>query len=144
MIKQFNYPAIFKKQKDNGYLVQFIDLPEAITQGNTLLEAIEEAEDCLEEAIANRMAMKLRIPKPSLLKRSQRMISLPITLAAKLALYLALKEKHLTNLAFAKKLKCNEKEIRRLIDPYYQSKLPRIEHALNALGQRLQLNVAYL
>jgi len=39
-------------------------LPEAITQSETIKDALNEAMDCLEEAIANRMEMKLDIPTP--------------------------------------------------------------------------------
>ena len=34
MSSQFNYPSMLVKQKDGGYLVQFQDFPEAITQGD--------------------------------------------------------------------------------------------------------------
>ena len=37
----------------------------------------------------------------------------------------------------ARRLQCDEKELRRLLDPRYPSKLPRIEAALTALGQKL-------
>ena len=39
------YPAIFFKEKDEGYSVVFPDLPGCITQGDNLVEAIEMAED---------------------------------------------------------------------------------------------------
>jgi antitoxin HicB len=37
---------------DGGYVVTFRDLPEAITQGDSIAECLKEASDCLEEAIA--------------------------------------------------------------------------------------------
>src|SRR5438552_2394955 len=96
--------------------------------------------DCLEEAIAHRIAKKLDIPAPSQRKRC-RYVSLPTTFAAKTALYLAMKEKKLSNTSLAKKLDCDEKEVRRLLDPHYNSKLPRIEEALLVLGKRLEVHV---
>lgn len=144
MIKHFIYPAAITKQAEGGYLVKFPDLPEAITQGETLEDALLEAADCLEEAIANRMAMKLEIPKPSRTKKNQHSISLHATIAAKAALYLSMREEKLSNTALAKKLHCDEKEIRRMLDPYYYSKLLSIEHALNALGQQLEISVSRL
>ncbi len=36
---------------DGGYVVTFRDLPEAITQGDSVSECLTEAVDCLEEAI---------------------------------------------------------------------------------------------
>ncbi len=65
MRNQFNYPIKLTKQKEGGYLVQFPDFPEAITQGEDKADALNEAADCLEEAIAHRIAKKLDIPLPS-------------------------------------------------------------------------------
>jgi antitoxin HicB len=140
MSNQFNYPVKLTKQKEGGYLVQFPDLPEAITQGENIEDALNEAMDCLEEAIAHRISSKLDIPAPSQRKKCK-YVALPTTFAAKTALYLAMREKKLSNTSLAKKLDCDEKEIRRLLDPHYNSKLPRIEQALNLLGKRLQLEV---
>lgn len=140
MNDQFNYPVKLTKQKAGGLTVQFFDFPEAITQGETLEEALQEAQDCLEEAIANRIEMKLDIPKPSIRKKCC-YVTFPMTFIAKIALYLTMREKKLNNIALAKKLDCDEKEIRRLLDPHYQSKLPRIEQALIMLGKRLQVQV---
>ncbi len=144
MTRHFIYPVTLTQQREGGYLVEFPDLPEAITQGETREDALQEAADCLEEAIANRIAMKLEIPVPGKAKKNQHSISLHTTMAAKAALYLAIDEKKLSNTALAKKLNCDEKEVRRLLDPYYSSKLPRIEHALNALGQQLEISVTHL
>ncbi|MGQ0749584.1 MAG: type II toxin-antitoxin system HicB family antitoxin [Betaproteobacteria bacterium] len=44
---RFTYPVkITKDRKDGGYVVSSRDLPEAITQGNTVEEALSEAEGC--------------------------------------------------------------------------------------------------
>jgi len=144
MIKHFNYPVKLNKQKEGGYLVTFPDLPEAITQGEDIENALIEAADCLEEAIANRIETDLDIPKPSHPKRNQHVVSLSTTMVAKAALYLIVREKNLSNVVLAKKLDCDEKEIRRLLDPYYSSKLPRIEHMLHLLGHRLNVGVTNL
>ncbi|MFN3233838.1 MAG: type II toxin-antitoxin system HicB family antitoxin [Gammaproteobacteria bacterium] len=143
MNRYFDYPIKLAKQKEGGYLVRFPNFPEAITQGNNKQEAIHEAQDCLEEAVANRMAMKLAIPKPSKAKKSGVLIALPATLAAKAALYITMRNKKLTNVALAKKLNCDEKEVRRLLDPDYTSKFPRIEYALNILGQKLHIGIVH-
>lgn len=143
MNNQFNYPVKLIKQKEGGYLIHFYDLPEAITQGETIEDALNEAVDCLEEAIAYRISKKLDIPAPSQRKRCK-YVMLPTTFIAKTALYLAMREKKLSNTSLAKKLDCDEKEIRRLIDPHYNSKLPRIEQALHILGKKLQVEIISL
>ena len=59
MNQKIIYPVKLTKQNEGGYLVTFPDLPEAITQGKSIADALIEANDCLEEAIANRIEMKL-------------------------------------------------------------------------------------
>ena len=61
---------------------------------------------------------------------------------AKVALYLAMREAGITNMELAKKLGVDEKEVRRLLDPHYGSKLPRIAEAISLLGQRLVIDLA--
>jgi antitoxin HicB len=60
---------------------------------------------------------------------------------AKAALYVAMREAHVTNVQLAKQLGVNEKEVRRLLDPHYASKLPRIAQAVAALGKRLVIGL---
>lgn len=55
-MEHFVYPATLTPDtKNGGFVVTFADVPEAITQGEDLVDALKEAADCLEEAIANRM-----------------------------------------------------------------------------------------
>ena len=140
----FTYPIELTEQPEGGYLVLFPDLPEAITQGESKEEALEEAIDCLEEAVANRIEMKLDIPYGSKIETHQNCVSLSATLAAKAALYLTIKKEKLTNTKLAQKINCDEKEIRRLLDPHFKSKIPRIEQVLHQLGQKLEISFSAL
>jgi predicted RNase H-like HicB family nuclease len=55
-MNHFAYPARFVADTtDGGFVVTFVDLPEAITQGDDLEDALHQAADCLEEAIAGRL-----------------------------------------------------------------------------------------
>jgi len=141
-MQNFIYPAtLTPDKKDGGFVVKFGDVPEAITQGEDVEDALSEAADCLEEAIANRIVLGLPIPKPSRLKKGQYAVSLPAQTAAKAALYIAIGEARITKVELAKRLRCNEKEVRRLLDPQHPSKLPRIESALAAMGQKLVVGI---
>ncbi len=141
-MQSFIYPVNLTLDKDDGgYVIKFIDLPEAITQGETVNDALHEAADCLEEAIANRIAMGLPIPNPSPAKSGQYIVPLPALMAAKAALYLAIREIGISKVDLAKKLGCDEKEVRRLLDPHHSSKIPRIESALHAVGKNLIVGV---
>jgi len=65
----------------------------------------------------------------------------PALTAAKAALYLALRESGISKSELAARLGCDEKEVRRLLDPRHPSKLPRIERALSALGKSLAVRL---
>jgi antitoxin HicB len=137
-MERFVYPATLTPDtKDGGFVVTFVDVPEAITQGEDVADALREAADCLEEAIANRIVEGLPLPPPSLVRKRQHAVLLPAQTAAKAALYVALQEAKITKAELAKRLQCDEKEVRRLLDPRHPSKLPRIDSALAAVGQRL-------
>jgi predicted RNase H-like HicB family nuclease len=65
-MSRFVFPATLTPDKqDGGFIVTFRDLPEAITQGDSIEQSLFEAADCLEEAIAARIDDKLDIPEPS-------------------------------------------------------------------------------
>ena len=133
----FMYPAILTPEEEGGFSVRFVDLSEAITQGEDVKDALGEAEDCLEEAIANRIAMGLAIPKPSPVKKGYYPVLLPAQMAAKAALFVAIRAAKISKVELARRLHCDEKEVRRLLDPRHPSKLQRIESALAVVGQRL-------
>lgn len=141
-MRTFKYPAKFETgENPENLIVTFRDVPEAITQGHGENDALWQAADCLEEAIAGRIADGRPIPKPSRPARTERLIPLPAPMAAKAALYLALKEAGMSNVQLARKLGCDEKEVRRMLDPRHPTKLPRIKDALAALGKRLVVSM---
>ena len=122
-------------------MIGFRDIPEAITQGNGERDALWQAADCLEEAIAGRIADGGEIPKASRAARGERLIPVSSPMAAKAALYLAMREAGITNAQLARKLGCDEKEVRRMLDPRHPTKLPRIKEALDVFGKRLVVSV---
>ena len=141
-MRQFAYAVKLTPDKGGGFVVRFRDLPEAITQGDTLKEALAEAADCLEEAIAARIDDGREIPAPSTAKRGERVVSVPHSMALKAAVYLAVREAGISNSELARRMRLDEKEARRILDPHHPTKLPRIEAALAALGRHVKLELA--
>ncbi|MEY4520328.1 MAG: hypothetical protein RLZZ499_2928 [Cyanobacteriota bacterium] len=79
---RFSFPATLTIDLDDGgYIVTFRDLPEAITQGDSLEVALSEASDCLEEAIASRIDDRLDIPKPSKPLENEHLVTVPMQTA---------------------------------------------------------------
>ena len=142
MVRDFSYPVVLTADDtDGGFVVSFPDLPEAITQGDDAGDALAQAADALEEAVAGRLRRGDDVPAPSRPRRGQHVVPVPAQTAAKAALYLALREAGLSKKQLAARLGCDEKEVRRLLDPRHPSKLPRLQAALAALGKRLALRL---
>ncbi|MDR3304936.1 MAG: type II toxin-antitoxin system HicB family antitoxin [Clostridiales Family XIII bacterium] len=62
------YPAIFHKEEDGTFWVEFPDLPGCLTDGETLEEAIKNAGDVLGVYLATRDEENLDIPASSDIK----------------------------------------------------------------------------
>jgi antitoxin HicB len=137
----FAWPARLEAQRDGHVLVSFRDLPEALTEGDGRADAIVQASDCLEEAIAGRLARGDDIPAPSRARGGEIPVSLSPLFGAKAALQLALRREGLSQRELARRLDCDEREIRRLLDPKHGSKIERISEALGVLGSRLTIHV---
>ncbi len=135
-MRSFVYPAKLISEAP-GFTVQFLDLPEAITSGVDRADAISQAADCLEEAIAGRIADGLDLPTPSQVGKRHIAVNLAAPMAAKAALYLALKEGQEPHAKLARRLNLHERELRRMLDPRHSTKLVRIQRVLEALGKRL-------
>ena len=58
------YPAIFHYE-ENGYWVEFPDLPGCVTEGNSLPEVVAEASSALGGYLCSMMDRNLDLPTPS-------------------------------------------------------------------------------
>lgn len=137
----FTYPAKLTPEKGGAFTVTFPDLPEAITSGKGLRDALEQASDCLQEALAGRIARREPVPAPSKAKRGQRMIGVALYLAPKLALYLTMREARVSNSELARRLGCTELVVRRMLNPKHDTKPEKLQAALEALGKRVLIAV---
>ena len=141
-MRSFAYPATLTPDREvGGFTVTFPDLPEAITQGESRLDALKQAADCLDEAIAGRIRRGDEIPLASKTKAIQTLVSVPPLMAAKAALYLAMREAKMSNVKLAKQLGCDEKDVRRMLDPRHNSRINALQAALAALGKKIVVAV---
>lgn len=134
-------PASQWNPEETGYVVECRDLPEVVTQGESMDEALANATEAIGLAIAYRIETGGDIPVPSRAETGERVVAVAPLLAAKAALALALRETGLSKSELARRLGADEKEVRRLLDPRHGSKLPAIAAALAALGKRLAIDV---
>src|SRR5208283_2877495 len=136
----FAYPARFTAGSDGRVLVEFIDLRRVATDGKDDHEAMEEAMDALGSDLSIRLTRREEIPAPSAAKRSQRQVPVPLWLAPKLALYLAMRDQQVNNSGLARRLGVHERVIRRMLDPAHATKAARIQAALAALGKQMTVD----
>ena len=134
---RFIYPARLRPDSTGELIVSFRDLPECLTSGANQAEALAEAADALEEAIAGRMNRNDLIPVPSQRRAGEHLVAVPAGTAAKAALAVALRETGVNRVALAARLGIDEKAVRRMLDPRHRSSPNRIHQALRALGHDL-------
>ena len=141
-MQQFTYPVILTAdKKDGGFVVTCRDVPEVVTQGETIDDALDEAQGALEAAIEMRIEDGLTIPPPSVAKKREHLVSLPVGTAMKAALYAAMAEQGVSKSELARRMQLHEKEARRMLDPRHATKVPSLERALRVLGRRVDLVV---
>lgn len=140
-MERFGYAVKLTTAEEGGFVVTCRDLPQLVTQGEDLAGALVEAADAMDEVFAAYMQGGMHFPSPTKAKRGEHMVSPPAETVAKAALYVAMHEAGITKVQLARKLGVDEKEVRRLLDPHYGSKLPRIAQAITALGHRLVIGL---
>ena len=130
------YPVQLAREADGGYVVTLPDIGYGATQGDTLGEAMAQAEDLLEEAVLGMMADGEDVPLPSPAK-GRPTVALPALTAAKLEAYRAMRAAGLNKKQLAERLGWQPSQVTRLFDGRHASRLDQIEAALKALGRRL-------
>jgi antitoxin HicB len=137
----FSYPAKFTTGSDGRVMVEFVDLARVATDGKDDHEAMGEAVDALGSDLSIRLSRREEIPTPSRAKRGQRLVPVPLWLAPKLALHLAMREQQMNNSELARRLGLHERVVRRMLDPEHSTKAEKIQAALAVLGKQLTVEV---
>ena len=131
------YPCVLNPEEGGGFYVTFPDVRGALTGGKDRSEALALAEDALTAALAGYVKEHWDIPVPSAAVDGQELIAVSPVVAAKLALYTAMRRQGITKTALAKRLGLSESAIRKLVDPDHRSHISSIEAALRAVGRGL-------
>jgi antitoxin HicB len=133
------YPAHFEPAEEGGYVVTFPDIPEAITQGEDVEDALRHATDALTSALDFYVEGDLPIPTPSKPKRGQHLVELPASYAAKILLLNEMASQKVRPAELARRLKITPQEVNRLIDWRHTTKIDGIATALKALGKTMEI-----
>ncbi len=135
------YPVNLRKD-GKFILVTFPDIPEAITQGEGVDDALLHAADALESALDFYFEDRRAIPVPSKPKRGQRVIELPLSVAAKVLLLNEMLRQKVRPAELARRIGTTPQEVSRLTNIRHTTRIDRIDVALRALGKRLIVKAA--
>ena len=136
---RFVYPYTVFQSEDGAWQVRFPDVPEALTEGDTEAEAHALAPDALLAALGGLAKLRRPLPMPS--AAGAFAVVVPMLQAAKLALYVAMRDHGLNNVTLAAKLGKHEGEVRRMLDLDHQTKIGTLENALWLLGRQVASEV---
>lgn len=136
------YPAHLEPEEEGGFVVTFPDIPEAITQGEDVEDALMHAADALESALDFYFEDRRRIPMPSKPKRGQYLVDLPASVAAKVLLLNEMLRQKVRPAELARRLGTTPQEVNRLTNLRHATKIDRVDAAMRALGKRLIVKAA--
>jgi antitoxin HicB len=122
-------------------VVSFPDVPEAITEGDGEGEARVQAQEALGLALLTYPERGL--PLPTARARGRNLVSVAVDpeIAAKLALLETFRAAGISKSELGRRLRKDEKEIRRILDPMHPTKLATLSVALRELGQQLVIGI---
>lgn len=136
------YPAKFVKE-DNGYTVTFRDIPEAITCGADMSEAMEMAEDVLLSSVEIYFDMDKNFPlADSELREDEQWVYLPDSVYAKILLNNELLSAKISKAELSRLTGIRPPEIQRILAPRHTTKIDTISRAVAAIGKKLSLSVS--
>jgi antitoxin HicB len=136
------YPAVLTEDPAGGFVVSFRDIPEALTQGDDEKEALEMAEDALINALDFYFDDQRPVPLPSKAKRGERLVGLPLSIAAKVLLLNEMLAQNIRPADLARRMNVLPQEVNRFISLDHKIKIDTVALALLSLGRRFELTVA--
>jgi antitoxin HicB len=138
---RYVYPAVLEPEPDgSGVNVSFPNAPGALMWGDDEAAAVSLAEDCLVTALYGCVRTAEPIPKPGP-TRGRPMIPLPPLVAAKLALYSAMREQGIGKAELTRRLGVKDNVVQAPLHLKRRMHLGQVERALAALGVQLEVTV---
>jgi len=128
-----------RSAESGGFVVTFPDIAEAITQGETVEETLRMAQDALETALDFYFDDRRPIPAPSRAKRGQRLVTLPVSIEAKVLLLNEMIRQRVRPAELARRLRTTPQVVNRLVNLRYVSRIDGIAGAMAALGKSLEV-----
>lgn len=131
------YPATVEPGDEGGFVVSFRDAPGAITEGDTIEEALANARDALGMWLLVSVANGQPVPAASGQADGEFAVSPDAEDALKIAVLDAFRTAGISKSELARRLGKRETEARRILDPMHRTKIGTINEALSVLGRRI-------
>ena len=141
---RYAYPSLIERDIEElettgreAYVITFRDVYGANSCGWSWIEALAMAQDCLDVALTFYTDDNEDLPTPSPVREGEVMISTTPTVAAKLALYAAMRDQNLTAEQLAEQLGLDDQATQKLLNPLYCSHITTVRGALAVVGREL-------
>ena len=131
-VEIMRYPVTLTPAPEGGYMVSFVDIPEALTQGETVAEAMEAAKDALLTAFDFYFEDNELIPLPSPLNSHDHFIEVPLSVASKVLLLNAFLQSEITQQELARRIGKPKQEITRLFNLHHATKIDAVQRGKGA------------
>ena len=131
------YPAVLEPEESGGFFVRFVDVEGALTDGETLDEALFNASEALSGILGWMLDENRPIPDPSPAGEGMVLVAPDARTQAALLIRRARGERSLAELA--RSLETSWPSAQRLENPRHSPTLRQLEKAAAALGKRLVL-----
>ncbi|PTQ86848.1 type II toxin-antitoxin system HicB family antitoxin [Nitrosomonas ureae] len=133
------FPAIFTPEEPSGFSVQFVDIPGAITEGETIEECLFNAAEALSGVIESYIKNGQEIPRPSKNVKDAYYIAPDVKIQSALLIRWARGDKSLAEIA--RVLETSWPAAQRLENPNHWATLKQLDKAAAALGKKLVLSL---
>ncbi len=139
-MKQTYYPFTLEKGDEHGYIVQFIDLEEAYTYGETIDECVHNASEVLSAVLEMRLENNEPIPEPSDIDTKYKVMP-SANIQAALSIRNAKDATRMSTADLARVMGVTWPVADKLTNPKHYPSLRQLEKAANALGRRLVISL---
>jgi antitoxin HicB len=136
----FGYSYTLEREENGWWLVRFLAIPEALTEGETQTEAKDSAGDCVLAALEGYIRAGRPLPRETG-KRGPHRVVLPSLVTAKLAVYETMRALGWSKARLAKELEVPENSVRRLLDLRHSSHMWAIDEALAKMKAELPIDL---
>ena len=134
-----NYPYQIQKDGD-GYLVTFLDIPEAVSYGYTEIEATEMAADALFQALGFYFDQARRIPMPSP-ANGKPFIELEVSTWIKVLLLNEMVAGGLSQAELARRMGKKCQEVTRIVNLKHTTKIDTLTAAFKVFNKQLEFSI---